>query len=358
MGVVSPVFGGGASATGSGGPPANDSITLAQLLPSIRATLAKADTAIQAIATGSIGSAQIADGAVTSDDLSAAIKASLAKADSALQGSITGAQITDGSVALADLSSSIQASLAHADTALQSIGAGAVGSTEVADGSVALADLNTALQSAIGKANSALQTIGASSVGSTEVTDGSIALVDLASSVQAQLALASTALQTVPTNSVGSAQITDGTVAMADLNAALQTNLGLASTAVQPGGNVATATKLATPRAINGVNFDGSAAVTLTNRIVALLTAATTLANAAASTGGVEYVYVSTAAAGVPTLPTAVSNINRYTWKNASGGPIVMATTSSQTIDGSTTLTLQDGSSVDLVSDNANWRIV
>jgi hypothetical protein len=59
------------------------------------------------------------------------------------------------------------------------------------------------------------------------------------------------------------------------------------------------------------------------------------------------------------TLPTAVGNTNRYTIKNTGAATVTVATTSSQTIDGSTTYLIPTATnSVDLVSDNANWRIV
>jgi len=75
------------------------------------------------------------------------------------------------------------------------------------------------------------------------------------------------------------------------------------------------------------------------------------------STALTDYVYF-VPAAYAPTLPTAVSNTNRYTIKNTSGANITIATTSSQTIDGSTTITIIPLQSVDLISNNANWNLV
>jgi hypothetical protein len=63
-------------------------------------------------------------------------------------------------------------------------------------------------------------------------------------------------------------------------------------------------------------------------------------------------------ASGVVTLPTAVANTNRYTLKNIDTTNKTISTTSSQTIDGTTTITIAPNNSVDLISDNANWRIV
>jgi hypothetical protein len=76
----------------------------------------------------------------------------------------------------------------------------------------------------------------------------------------------------------------------------------------------------------------------------------------AGSTPLTDYVYL-LAGAHTPTLPTAVGNTNRYTFKNNHSADITFSTTSSQTIDGGT-LTLPPGHSVDLVGDNANWHII
>lgn len=71
-----------------------------------------------------------------------------------------------------------------------------------------------------------------------------------------------------------------------------------------------------------------------------------------------DYIYKVTGTTTL-TLPTAVGNTNLYTVKNAGTGAVSIATTSSQTIDGlASPLILQfTNSSVDLISDNANWRI-
>jgi hypothetical protein len=60
------------------------------------------------------------------------------------------------------------------------------------------------------------------------------------------------------------------------------------------------------------------------------------------------------------TLPTAVSNTNQYTLKNIHAlEPLPVATTSSQTIDGSASLSLASGAAaVRLISDGSNWRTV
>lgn len=58
------------------------------------------------------------------------------------------------------------------------------------------------------------------------------------------------------------------------------------------------------------------------------------------------------------TLPSAVSNTNIYHIKNGSTAAQTIATTSSQTIDGSTTVSLTVNTALELISDGANWRAI
>jgi hypothetical protein len=87
-------------------------------------------------------------------------------------------------------------------------------------------------------------------------------------------------------------------------------------------------------------------------RTIQTITAATTLlANG-------DYVVFISGASGAVTLPTAVGNTSKYTIKNIYTVSKTISTTISQTIDGSTTLVLPAGNSVDLVSDGSNWRTI
>lgn len=63
---------------------------------------------------------------------------------------------------------------------------------------------------------------------------------------------------------------------------------------------------------------------------------------------------------GTPTLPTAVANNNQYTIKNTlpTGFTVTPATTSSQTIDGTTPAAIAANGTIRLVSDGSNWRTV
>lgn len=88
-------------------------------------------------------------------------------------------------------------------------------------------------------------------------------------------------------------------------------------------------------------------------RSVSNISIATTL-GAAAST---DYVALVTGTTTV-TLPTAVLNTNLYTLKNAGVATVTVAFTSGQTGDGSSTLPLTPNTSLDLISDNSNWRLI
>ena len=58
------------------------------------------------------------------------------------------------------------------------------------------------------------------------------------------------------------------------------------------------------------------------------------------------------------TLPTAVGNTNRYTIKNNHSADININTTSSQTIDGATSIVISPEDSVDIISNGTNWNII
>ncbi len=77
----------------------------------------------------------------------------------------------------------------------------------------------------------------------------------------------------------------------------------------------------------------------------------------AGDTSGTDYVYLCSGTFTL-TLPTAVGNTNLYTVKNVGVGVITVDTTSSQTIDGDLTITMPVRyTSVDLISDTANWNV-
>ena len=82
-----------------------------------------------------------------------------------------------------------------------------------------------------------------------------------------------------------------------------------------------------------------------------------TTAGAASST---DYVYFVTGTTTL-TLPTAVGNTNEYTVKNTGVGAVTVATTSAQTIDGSSTAVLgatPANQSRSLISNGTNWQVV
>lgn len=70
-----------------------------------------------------------------------------------------------------------------------------------------------------------------------------------------------------------------------------------------------------------------------------------------------DYVYL-VGAVYTMTLPTAVGNTNQYTVKNNHSVNITVNTTSSQTMDGSTTITLTPNTALTFISNNSNWSII
>jgi len=92
------------------------------------------------------------------------------------------------------------------------------------------------------------------------------------------------------------------------------------------------------------------------SRSINTITSSTT----AGSTANIDYVYNGNTSGNINlTLPTAVSNTNRYTVKNSNIGILTVLTTSSQTIDGVTAYALsKQYQAIDLLSDNSNWFII
>lgn len=78
----------------------------------------------------------------------------------------------------------------------------------------------------------------------------------------------------------------------------------------------------------------------------------------AGSTASVDYVYLVSGTTTL-TLPTAVGNTNRYTATNVGTNAVTIATTSSQTINGSSTATLPIANmSLDIISNGSNWVVI
>lgn len=76
----------------------------------------------------------------------------------------------------------------------------------------------------------------------------------------------------------------------------------------------------------------------------------------AGSASTTDYTYIVTGVVTL-TLPTAVGNTNRYS-VISTDGQTTIATTSAQTINGSSTVTLPiTNMSLDFVSDNTNWHV-
>lgn len=107
---------------------------------------------------------------------------------------------------------------------------------------------------------------------------------------------------------------------------------------------------LSTNRVARYGDITGGTGIT---RIITVISTVTT----GASVTGKDYVYLMTGTFTY-TQPTAVSNTNMYTLKNAGVGIITVVFTSAQTGDGSTSITLRANNSIDLISNNTNWFVI
>ena len=104
----------------------------------------------------------------------------------------------------------------------------------------------------------------------------------------------------------------------------------------------------------SGTNTGDQDLTGLIKRIISSISTATNADALAAH----DYAYLVSGTTTL-TLPTAVGNANKYTVKNVGDNTITINTTSSQTIDGSTSIAINTKySSVDLVSDGSNWLII
>ena len=110
---------------------------------------------------------------------------------------------------------------------------------------------------------------------------------------------------------------------------------------------------------INGTSYDLSADRSWTITASATSVNVVSTNTAAGSAASTDYVYLVSGTTTI-TLPTAVGNTNRYTIKNSGTGVVSIATTSSQTIDGSSspiTINVQYVS-IDLISNGTDWEII
>lgn len=103
---------------------------------------------------------------------------------------------------------------------------------------------------------------------------------------------------------------------------------------------------------------DGSAYDPTTDTIhIKRLISSTSSPTTAGNSASTDYVYLVSGSTTI-TLPTAIGNTNKYSITNVGVGLVTVATTSSQTINGSTTATLPiPNMSLDFISNNTNWVV-
>lgn len=101
----------------------------------------------------------------------------------------------------------------------------------------------------------------------------------------------------------------------------------------------------------------GNAAWSLNSAIARSINVISTSGNAG-SAANTDYVYLVSSTTTL-TLPTAIGNVNRYTVKNVGVNIVTIATSLSQTIDGSTSAVLSvQYIALDIVSDGSNWNVM
>lgn len=83
----------------------------------------------------------------------------------------------------------------------------------------------------------------------------------------------------------------------------------------------------------------------------------TPVTSAVTGTFGVDQIVLIGAGGGF-TLPSAVANPGRYTVKNVDTSNKSVPTTGGQNIDGSSSITLTPNTSVDVISDGSNWKVI
>lgn len=94
------------------------------------------------------------------------------------------------------------------------------------------------------------------------------------------------------------------------------------------------------------------------NWTVPRLVTSVSTATPAGAIPGTDYIYLVSGITTI-TLPTAVGSSNQYTITNIGANTITVATTSAQTINGSTTVTLPVANmSLDMISNGSNWFII
>lgn len=101
----------------------------------------------------------------------------------------------------------------------------------------------------------------------------------------------------------------------------------------------------------------GAAGAAGTNGGMSRVLSSVSTPTSAAAAASTDYVYFVSGTTTV-TLPTAIGNTNRYTINNDGASTVTVATTASQTINGSATVTLSPNSTLEFLSNNTQWKVI
>jgi hypothetical protein len=99
--------------------------------------------------------------------------------------------------------------------------------------------------------------------------------------------------------------------------------------------------------------YNGTSWISYITRSTSSITGTTAIG----STTFIDYTYFCNGTFPL-TQPTAVSNTNRYTYRNTGSGSITLNPTGAETINGASSLVVLSGNSVDLRSDGTGWWTV
>ena len=189
------------------------------------------------IADGTIVAADLATGAVTSAKI---LDGTIVDADISASAAIAGSKLATGGVGTTQL--------ADANVTLAKLAGNSVDSSKIVDASIAAGDLasNAVTTAKILDANVTLAKLATGSVDSSKIVDGSVAAADLASDSVTTVKIldANVTLAKLAGNSVDSSKIVDGSIVNADINPSAAIALSKLATGAVSGSNNGTPTSI------------------------------------------------------------------------------------------------------------------
>lgn len=193
----------------------------------------------------------------------------------------------------------------------------------------------------------------------SDVTDGNTINADLSAGVTITTSVneSTSSSANVTTGGIGPAGVAgtdgtdgaDGVAATVTVGTTSTLSPGASATVTNSGSSSAATFNFGIPAGVKGDTGPSGGL----SRTISAISSPTN----AGSTGNTDYVYLVSGTTTL-TLPTAVSNTNRYSVTNVGTSTVTVATTSAQTINGSLTATLPiPNMSLDFISNGSNWAV-